>query len=164
MLRNPTTRGSFVSLVESDPGSRTTGPPTPPPISVDQTPSKTTESEKKAEAHLARGIDLLNKNRKAAEAEFLHAAKANPNSAKIWGRLGGFYIDGGRFSRAVDMLRKAISLEPDHVMHRAELAHALLALGRREEAIKEARAAIALGGTADDHMIFEDLGLIPMKR
>jgi non-specific serine/threonine protein kinase len=80
---------------------------------------------------------------------FEDATRHDPDYAKAWAALGGAYGLKGNFlslpdmlHRAVETERRALALVPDLSEAHTWLASALLALGRIDEAIAEAREAL----------------------
>jgi tetratricopeptide (TPR) repeat protein len=65
--------------------------------------------------------------------------------------------NAGRFAEAQRLFERAVALAPTNGAYRANLAIALLRLGREPQALEEGRQARALG--AKEHPVFEALGI-----
>jgi TolB-like protein/Tfp pilus assembly protein PilF len=98
------------------------------------------------EAHLAKGIVLLNFDFDVAgaEAEYRRALELAPQNPKvIWG-LASLLAALGRLDEAVALDQQAIALDPLRSATEFDLAIPLTALGRYDEAEAALRRAIAL--------------------
>ena len=65
------------------------------------------------------------------------SARENPNEAEILRALGGAYLNARATSRAIEMLSKAVALDPDREGPHLELGYAQTQAGNNEEALKE---------------------------
>jgi serine/threonine protein kinase/Flp pilus assembly protein TadD len=77
-----------------------------------------------------------------AEGGFRRALELSPSSADTWDLYGRMCSALRRFDEAVEMVRRAETLDP--LAHRNDVANALLRAGRHEEALEAARANVAL--------------------
>lgn len=99
--------------------------------------------------HLARGDELLASNRpiEAVEAYGL-AARHDPSRADAFVGLGVALQRKGKLDLAIASLRTAVDLDAESNAARYELAMALWASGKRQEAIDEMNALLAVN---EDH-------------
>ncbi len=104
-----------------------------------------------------RGDDLAAKGR-FAEAERLYrqALTLSPKIADGWQSLGKACLVQKKWQEAVKAFRQAVKLTDEAEFH-ADLAEALLRAGQRDEAVTEARTAIARG--LQDRPFYKELGL-----
>ena len=93
-----------------------------------------------AEAYLFKGM------RKETEEQYLEITKLAPRDYRNYNGLGIFYADNGEFEKAVEMTRKAIELNPHHVLY-ITLSYHLSKLGRLDEAIEAAKRSVAIKST-----------------
>jgi Flp pilus assembly protein TadD len=63
----------------------------------------------------------------------------------------------GQTEQALDLVHRAINLEPEQVQPRLSLASVLWRVGRREEAAREARDALALAATDGERRSVQEL-------
>lgn len=84
---------------------------------------------------------LAGQNHGAAELEYLNALRLRPNDAPTLAGLGTVYWDQGRVVRAHLAFTRARTAQPDLPAVHAGLARTTLALGRLDEAAREARLA-----------------------
>jgi tetratricopeptide (TPR) repeat protein len=75
------------------------------------------------------------------------AVELNPRSAQAHQSLGGIHMQLNQPADAVAAMRSAVTLAPAQSAYRVSLASALLRAGQRDEALKEAQAALALART-----------------
>jgi tetratricopeptide (TPR) repeat protein len=91
----------------------------------------------KAQEHAQKGFKAMQEGKyQDAQAEFMAAQKAAPQSAEVCYLLGAAYQKGNDLKNAQVYLEKAISIDPDHV-------NALVALGQVFDQLKDYQAAIA---------------------
>jgi serine/threonine-protein kinase len=122
------------------------------------------EDPNSAEGHAALGQILVSvdRNAKAAEAEYRRAAELAPASAGPKIGLASVIGDFGQIEEAVELLQQAVRLEPLSTNAHFDLARLLTSLGRYDEAAQSARKAIELqpGGAGT----WEMLALVEAKR
>jgi TolB-like protein/Flp pilus assembly protein TadD len=122
------------------------------------------EDPNSAEGHAALGQILVSvdRNAKAAEAEYRRAAELAPASAEPKIGLSSIIGDFGQIEEAVELLQQAVRLEPLTTNAHFDLARLLTSLGRYDEAVQSARKAIELqpGGAGTWQM----LALVEAKR
>jgi TolB-like protein/Flp pilus assembly protein TadD len=122
------------------------------------------EDPNSAEGHAALGQILISvdRNSKAAEAEYRRAAELAPASAEPRIGLSSVLGDFGRIEEAVELLQEAVRLEPMSTNAHFDLARLLASLGRYDQAVQSARKAIELqpGGAGT----WEMLALVEAKR
>jgi TonB family protein len=110
---------------------------------------------------LLKGKQLLwQSNDTGAVEVFRDAAKRFPDVADTWYYLGVALRRAGDFDGSGEALKRALKLRGSSATVGAELAYTLLAAGRRDDAIKEARRAF--GGEAaraEPHYLFALLHL-----
>lgn len=94
-------------------------------------------------AQLARVFTFANLYRDAKAAAD-RAWKLSPGDASTLDTLGVVYSQVGSFDSAVEVFRKVVSLTPSHAPYRYNLATALVAAGRLDEAEQEIDACLAL--------------------
>ena len=93
---------------------------------------------RKADSHLATGIDHLSNGRSAlALREFLAAEKLEPRNARVHYALSDAYLARGKREEAQKHLRRALDIYEDHHDARLSLSALLLTERRYEEAIEE---------------------------
>lgn len=93
---------------------------------------------RKADSHLAIGIDHLSNGRSAlALREFLAAEKLQPKNARVHYALSDAYLARGKRDEAEEHLRRALQIYPDHHDARVSLSALLLTERRYEEAIAQ---------------------------
>ena len=98
------------------------------------------ERVKKARSHMNLGIDYLRTDRvELGLREFLIAARFDPNNARIQYAIGDAYLLKSKYDEAELHYRKTIALAPDFHDARLNLSGLLLAKGRYEEALAEAK-------------------------
>ena len=85
---------------------------------------------------------------------FERAVKIRPDAPNHYD-LGDAYLAEGQPDKAVEPLKEAIRIDPDHALARYDLGLAFYELGRFEEAVAESRAAIA----ADPDLLTPELNL-----
>jgi hypothetical protein len=96
---------------------------------------------------------------KMAEARVLaeRIAREQPENGPIFEVLGYLDVTRGEYVAAVGDLQRAIALRPrSHVAH-YNLARALLALGKRPQALEEARIAAELNPTPDYRALLHEI-------
>ena len=79
-----------------------------------------------------------------AESACGHVLQSDPANAEAFHILGLVACQSGRLDAAIDHLRRAAALAPDHPVYRANLAEMLRLAGMTDEAIREGRQALAL--------------------
>lgn len=79
-----------------------------------------------------------------AESACRRIIERDPATPEAFHILGLVAHQSGKLGPAIDHLRRAVALGPDHPIYRANLAEMLRLIGRTEEAISEGRAALAL--------------------
>jgi tetratricopeptide (TPR) repeat protein len=86
--------------------------------------------------------EVLRAQEKLQEAllEYLMAALLDPGAARPLAMAGLVYASAGRDGDAVEMLRRAIAIDADHLEARYALSRALLRLGKTQEAEAELAA------------------------
>lgn len=115
------------------------------------------EDPKSAEGHAALGQILISvdRNVKAAEAEYRQAAQLAPASAEPKIGLASLLANFGQIEEAVELLQQAVRLEPLSTNAHFDLARLLTSLGRYDDAARSARQAIDLqpGGAGTWEML-----------
>ncbi|MFA4994816.1 MAG: tetratricopeptide repeat-containing glycosyltransferase family protein [Bdellovibrionales bacterium] len=83
--------------------------------------------------------NLRKRQKRDSEAESLYRqlTGAYPNFASGWINFAKVYSDRGDLIAAVSLLRKALTLDPTHIIGHWNLSHLLLRMGSWEEAWKE---------------------------
>jgi tetratricopeptide (TPR) repeat protein len=117
-----------------------------------------------ASVHYDLGWMLHYKKRlyRKAETHYRAALKLSPDYADALNSLGDLTYYVHRDAAAAEKLyRRAIELE-NNGLYRVELARLLLDRGKRDEAMQEAKLAIAAGYT-EDNDAFKRLGINPLK-
>jgi hypothetical protein len=104
----------------------------PPPTSG--TP---TCSHRKTRTRSASAALILDERWEEALADYQAAAALDPNHPGLASYFAELYLYSGRPGDALDAARAGLEREPGSVMHRVNLAHALLFSGQREAAIAE---------------------------
>jgi tetratricopeptide (TPR) repeat protein len=89
----------------------------------------------------AAGSFLTLQNHSAAEIEYLNALRLRPDDALALAGLGSVFWDQGRVVRAHVAFARAITAQPDLPRAHLGLARTWLALGRFDDAVREARQA-----------------------
>jgi tetratricopeptide (TPR) repeat protein len=79
-----------------------------------------------------------------AETTCRHILESDPATAEAFHILGLVAHQSGKLAPAIDHLRRAVALAPDHPVYRANLAEMLRLAGRTDEAIREGRQVLAL--------------------
>ncbi len=102
-------------------------------------PGATPESLAAARGHLGRAIEL------------------NPDSGFVHSTLGAVLMQLNLPAEAVEAYRKATTLEAGDANLRLSLANVLVRAGRREDALKEAQAALALARTPQQRLAAQNL-------
>lgn len=92
-----------------------------------------------------------------AEGPYRDALQLNPNAAQALGGMGHVRMSQSNWAEAEKEYRKAATLDPNNGQYSADLAGALLRLGRVEEARGFAGQAIRLGFKT--HWSYRELGL-----
>lgn len=96
------------------------------------------------------GLALVYRSRgmlKEAENEHLEIIRRAPKDATHYNRLRIFYSETGQFEKALEYLRKAIELDPNHAFYMG-MAWLLRDLGRLDEAIVAGRRSVELKPTS----------------
>jgi len=81
-----------------------------------------------------------------AEKYFLRAADINPQHAPAWAEAGTNSYLAGQFTASVEYFRKALMIDPGQASYHYYLGLALDRSGQPEEALREYRRAVQLGG------------------
>jgi hypothetical protein len=116
-----------------------------------------------AQAHYDKGSEYYDNGLWAqAESEYRQALKLDPKFDECWKMLGDASSHQNKWAEAEKAYREATRLKPGEGYYHAQLASALLKLGRRDEAITAARKAIQLG--LEDHEVFDELGLTASRK
>ena len=84
-----------------------------------------------------------------AEREFERALELNPSGAETYDLYGRFCSGLARYDRALTLLERAAELDP--LVHRIDIATALLRAGRIDEAIERTEAALELDAHERTH-------------
>ena len=88
-------------------------------------------------------------------AEYLRARELNPNDAEVLAEMSNFLVYVGQPKQAIDQLKKAIRLNPNHERWYVEyLGWAYEEAGMPEEAIKTLEPVIDLQNPDDDQQWF----------
>ncbi len=101
-----------------------------------------------AEGEFLRSGQEARKAREYARAEkfFLRAADVNPQFAQAWAELGTNSYLAGEYSKGVEYFRKALAIDPGQAAFHYYLALALDKDRQQDEALREYRRAVELGG------------------
>ncbi len=104
-----------------------------------------------AEAEFIRAGQEARKAREYARAEkfFLRATDINPQFAQAWAELGTNSYLAGEYSRGVEYFRKALAIDPGLAAYHYYLGLALDKVRQPDEALREYRRAVELGGPAE---------------
>lgn len=111
--------------------------------------------------HGARTV-VRNRDWLSEERLFLHDLAISPTSAKVQHNAGTILVAQGDVEAGLEHLRKAIEIDPDHGGAYAAIGHALLQLGREQEAIDAYEAAIRL--PLKDASPLNNLGFLLVER
>ncbi|HUQ83079.1 MAG TPA: protein kinase, partial [Gemmatimonadaceae bacterium] len=84
-----------------------------------------------------------------AEAHALRALAGDPLHPFMPMTLGWIYLESGRAAQGLPYLERAVEVAPYFTLGREILVHAYLALGRHEDALREAQRAVEVGGRRD---------------
>ena len=84
-----------------------------------------------------------------AEAHALRALAGDPLHPFMHMTLGWVYLETGRAPQGLPYLERAVEIAPFFTLGREILVHAYLALGRHEDALREVRRAMEVGGRRD---------------
>ncbi len=82
-----------------------------------------------------------------AEASMRRALQMTPGDHECWNSYASLFVRAKRHEEAVPLYRKAIASNPRYAPARQNLANALLALGRADDAEREARELLTLADT-----------------
>ncbi|MHB8834350.1 MAG: tetratricopeptide repeat protein [Candidatus Methylomirabilia bacterium] len=101
-----------------------------------------------AEADFIRSGQEARKAREYPRAEkfFLRAADINPQFAQTWAELGTNSYLAGEYPKGVEYFRKALTLDPGQASYHYYLGLALDKGRQQDEALREYRRAVELGG------------------
>lgn len=95
--------------------------------------------------------------RVAARQHLTKAIELNPDSGFVYASLGSAMMQTGSVPEAVEAYRKATSLEPSEAGLRLSFATALSRAGQRDEALQEAKLALALARTDQQKLAAQSL-------
>jgi len=115
------------------------------------------------ELHIYRGLTYLAMGQpEDAETEFLIAADDRNPSTQAWAyrELGVLYLHKGRPEQALDVLTRAVALEPQNGEYHIRLADAYLGLGNTARAKAELEVATQIPGASAQAQAFYALGRI----
>lgn len=98
----------------------------------------------------------------SAERAFREALRLDPELARAWLGLGLLAERRGDTSSAVENYRSGAKVDPDDMELRAATVGALRRGGRHDEAIREARAALA--HNTKSLLVFNELGLVYLDK
>ncbi len=84
-----------------------------------------------------------------AEAHALRALAGDPLHPFMHLTLGWIYLETGRATQGLPYLERAVEIAPYFTLGREILVHAYLALARHEDALREVRRAVEVGGRRD---------------
>ncbi|NOT46890.1 MAG: tetratricopeptide repeat protein [Acidobacteria bacterium] len=148
--------------------------PLPPGISIDLTRIKKRDqlldrfdqiveevrrNPNSLKAHFeAQEIYLFKGMVKEAELHGLEMLRLAPDDARNWNGMGIFYANNGQIEKALEMTRKAIELNPHHVLYITASFH-LAKLGRVDEAIEALKKSISIKPLLESHLALGDLWL-----
>lgn len=94
-----------------------------------------------AESHGVKGLaEMFLYDFDAAEADLLRALELEPRNARIREWLVGLHIREGRYGQALEEAERSLKDDPLSPTARAEVAHALLANGRCDDALRQLEA------------------------
>lgn len=88
--------------------------------------------------------NVLSGDGPAAEETLNTLVKTAPADAEGWSLLGRLYQDSNQYSRAFELLQRALELRPADVLTLTSLANCLVGLGRNDEALTTFRRAATL--------------------
>lgn len=108
------------------------------------------------------GNILLTLNQKLPETEIFlrEAVRLDPKYADALFNLGIVRFRLNDYAQAETLMKQAIDIEPSEGLYHAEHAFVLLRLMRRDEAMAEAKKALALG-YSKPHSVYKELGIMP---
>ncbi len=111
--------------------------------------------------NLASFLQVARGDLAGAEELLRRATRLEPGSAAASSALGVFlYSFRSAYSEAEAMFRRAAAIAPNAGIYRANLAMALVKVGKRAEAMEAARRAVELGYKGP-HPVFDELGIKP---
>jgi tetratricopeptide (TPR) repeat protein len=87
-----------------------------------------------------------------AEKYFLRAADINPQHAQAWAELGTNSYLAGEYPASAEYFRKALAIDPGQAAHHYYLGLALDKSRQPEEALREYRRAVELGGPPESRL------------
>ena len=99
------------------------------------------------ELHREAQAAMRSGNPRAAHQHCLAILQQDPQHADAWFLCGVIAAGNGQYGKAVDILRRAITLKPDSAEYRAELAKQLIASKQPAQAAENARLALELQPT-----------------
>ncbi|MGN0023907.1 MAG: tetratricopeptide repeat protein [Candidatus Avelusimicrobium sp.] len=97
------------------------------------------------------------KNRRFAEADYLHAIDVNPDAAEPFNNVGALYVDMGRNTDAAFYLSEALVRNPKYFTALMNRAIARYRQGRTVEALQDFNSALKLRD--DEPLLFLNRGL-----
>ena len=106
----------------------------------------------KARQHYGRG------QAREAHSLCLQALRADPRAADAYALLGRIAADQRVFDQAIDLLQRALAIDPRQAPWGADLARSLIGLNREGPALIAAKQALALGPA--DALTFDTLGVV----
>jgi tetratricopeptide (TPR) repeat protein len=97
---------------------------------------------------------------------FLHDLEVNPGSTKIRSNAAGVLLTLERYEDAIVQSEKAIEIKPDYHTPYGLWGHALIQLGRQDEAIEKYELAIRYGGgdPSENGTVFNNLGFLLVEK
>lgn len=131
---------------------------------LDEAEKLSTSQDEKENIYFMRGA-MLEKNKKfdAAEAEFRKVLALNPTNASALNYLGYMFADRGvHLTEAHEMIRKAVSQEPNNGAYLDSLGWVLYRMDRLDEAEEYLKKAVER--TANDPTVHEHLGDLYSKQ
>lgn len=104
------------------------------------------------EAYLLKGMV------KETEREYREMLRLAPNDYRNYNGLGIFYSNNGQIEKALEMTRKAIELNPHHVLYLTMTFH-LQKLGKLDEALAAAKRSVEIKPLLESNLVVGDLWL-----
>jgi predicted Zn-dependent protease len=105
-----------------------------------------------------RAVQLNHARRAPAAIAILRSLlKTRPNDPAILGYLAGIHYRSGRFDESSKLFRRVTKLSPNSELAARGLAHSLIALGKRKDAVVELRRFLAVRHLSDLQDLLDDL-------